>query len=610
MRYFFTKMWPFIRRSLVWVLIGSIGGLLANVLKSAVPVVLGKIIDGVFALEQSPDDPLIRSRLLYGLLLFAGASALYSMFRLAKRLGFRYTENRMKRYLREGALFNAMRWAMTRLSQIRVGDLMSRMVGDMDVMSMAVRRTLTEVFDTVVMMIVAFSVLMHYNLRLTLLVAIPTPLVVILAEAVGRTVQKRSLAARTATGAVVAHLQEAISGMRILRLLGCEEEQTRHLESLTRSEVSRNLSVIRLQAGILPLCSALAHVGTAAVIWVGGGAVVRGDMSIGDLVAYLILFERAIQRTLVMARVLNAVHAGRGALTRTEMLLENGCDAQSEELRKHSKEEEGKKGEHQEISVRNLTFAYPGTSEPVLKDVDLTAHAGQIIAVTGPVGSGKTALARALLGIYPWISGRLDKGDGEKGRWGDTETWGSRPIAASPHLSVSLMGAVAYCPQDAFLFSGTIGENIAFGDAADGGDISALQRAAYIAALDEDLAGFPDGFQTQVGERGVQVSGGQRQRIALARAIYSGKKLLVLDAPFSSVDMATERRIIERMRTHLKDTAILLLSHRLAAFPEADLVMVLDQGRVVEQGTHAQLMRSGSTYPAIYRAQLRIEGGA
>jgi ABC-type multidrug transport system fused ATPase/permease subunit len=170
------------------------------------------------------------------------------------------------------------------------------------------------------------------------------------------------------------------------------------------------------------------------------------------------------------------------------------------------------------------------------------------------------------------------------------------------------MGAVAYCPQDAFLFSGTIGENIAFGEVRR--DDSALQRAAHIAALDEDLAGFPDGFQTQVGERGVQVSGGQRQRIALARAIYSGKKLLVLDAPFSSVDMATERRIIERMRTHLKDTAILLLSHRLAAFPEADLVMVLDQGRVVEQGTHAQLMRSGSTYPAIYRAQLRIEGGA
>ena len=169
-----------------------------------------------------------------------------------------------------------------------------------------------------------------------------------------------------------------------------------------------------------------------------------------------------------------------------------------------------------------------------------------------------------------------------------------------------LVGVVAYCPQDAFLFSGTIAENIAFSDTTNKVDFNRMNHAAYIAALDEDVAGLSDGFHTLVGERGVKVSGGQRQRIALARAIYSGRKLLVLDDPFAAVDLATERRIIERMREYLKDTTIILFSHRLTAFPEADLVMVLDHGRVIEQGKHEQLMRSGIIYPAIYNAQLNI----
>lgn len=584
MRHFFSKMWPFIRRSLNWVLVGSVGGFLMNLLASAVPVVLGWAIDSALAIEHTPGDPTVRVRLVHNLLLFAGASALYSAFRVAKRLGFRYMDNRMKRHLREAALANVMRWPVAQLHTLRTGDLMSRMVGDMDVMSQAVRGPFTEMFDTAVMMAVAFGVLGYYNLRLTLLVAIPVPVVVLVAVAAGRAVQRRSLAARMATGSVVAHLQEAIAGIRVLRLLGCEGEQARRLESLTRTEVDRNLSVLRLRAGILPACSALAHLGTAAVIWIGGGAVCRGEMSVGDLVAYLVLFERAVRRTLVIARELNNIHAGRGALTRTESLLEDGRDAPAHPTAPRSSGE---------LRIRGLTFAFPGASEPVLQGIDLTARPGQIIAVTGPVGSGKTALARALLGFYPWMEGRLERGGGDLGVCG----------------AEGLIGAVAYCPQDAFLFSGTVGENIAFSDGTKRDVSKRMQGAAYIAALNEDLGEFPDRFQTPVGEGGVRVSGGQRGRISLARAIYADRKWLILDDPFAAVDLETEQRIIERLRMHLKDTTVLLLSHRLAAFPEADMIVVLDRGRVVEKGTHAHLIRSGKVYPVIYRAQLRVKGG-
>jgi len=575
-RYFFSKMWPFVRRSLPWVLLGSVGGLLTNVLKSAVPVALGRALDSVLAVEHAPYDPSVRSRLVQDLLLFLCLSVLYSEFRAAKRLGFRYTENRTKRHLREAGLSNLLHLPFSRLCTMRVGDVMSRMVGDVDLMSNTVRRTLTEIFDTAVMMAVAFGVLMHYNFRLTLMVMLPLPFVVLSAEAVGRAVQRRSLSARTAVGAVVAHLQEAISGMRVLRLLGCEEGQVRRLESLTRREVEENLSVTRLQAGVLPLCSVLAHVGTLAVVWVGGGAVCRGEMSVGDLMAYLILYQRAVQRTLVMARVLNLVHAGRAALTRTEAFLEG------------SKSTRGPKAPRRpvEMKVPKLSFAHLGAREPVLEGMDVTAGSGQLVAVTGPVGSGKTTLARALSGLYPWREGHVEL-DGR---------------AVEPE---DLLGTVAYCPQDPFLFSGTVEENVAFGVEP---DPELVRYAAYLAALDEDE--FPEGFRTQVGEGGFQVSGGQRQRIALARAIYSRRKLLVLDDPFSSVDLATERLIVEHMREHLKDRIIILISHRLSAFVEADEVLVLYGGRVAEQGTHERLMRSGKIYPAIYRAQLRLKGDA
>jgi len=583
MRVFFSRLWPFVRRSLNWVLVGSAGGLLMNILASAVPVALGRAIDAVLAVEETSADPLALRHLLHSLLIFAAAATLYSLCRVAKRMGFRFSENRLRRHLREAGFANLLRWPMARLRTMRVGDIMSRMVGDVDVMSGAVRRVLTESFDSVVMMAVAFAVLVYYDARLTLVVALPLPFVVVLAEVAGRAVQRRTLAARTAAGAVAAHLEEAISGIRVLRLLGSEEERAHRLDGLTRNEMDRNLSVVRLQSGILPACSALARLGSGAVILLGGAAVCRGEMSVGDLTAYLILFERAVRRSLVIASVLNGVHAGRAALTRTQALLSGpGQAAPAVPPRPVAGQ----------LRIRGLTFSYPGAAKAALSDLDLTVRAGELVGITGPVGAGKSALARSLLGLYPWSKGRLELGDG-------------RP-ADLEHLRA----AVAYCPQDAGLFSGTIAANITLRDGADDADPERLQRAVYVAALEEDLADLPEGLATPVGQGGVRVSGGQRQRIALARSFYSGRMYLVLDDPFAAVDLAIEQEIIGRLRQHLGQRAVVLFSHRLAAFAAADQVLVLDAGRVVERGTHRDLRRTGSLYSAICRAQILVERGA
>jgi ABC-type multidrug transport system fused ATPase/permease subunit len=253
------------------------------------------------------------------------------------------------------------------------------------------------------------------------------------------------------------------------------------------------------------------------------------------------------------------------------------------------------------LSLRNATFHYPGAERPALRGLNLDVPAGALVAVTGPVGSGKSALARALLGVYPMTSGAV--------------LLAGRPLADLP--AAERRGRIGYLPQDTRLFSGPLWQNIAFDPA--GLHRDGVPRVAIrLAALDEDVAGFPDGLDTEVGESGIRLSGGQRQRVGLARALAvggpRGPALLILDDPFSAVDVMTEAAIVAALRSACGPEApperrvtIVLCSHRLASFPCADLVLVLEGGEVVERGTHADLVEAGGLYSRIYRAQRAAE---
>jgi ABC-type multidrug transport system fused ATPase/permease subunit len=256
------------------------------------------------------------------------------------------------------------------------------------------------------------------------------------------------------------------------------------------------------------------------------------------------------------------------------------------------------------LSLRDLTFQYPGAEAPVLRGLNLDIPAGALVAVTGPVGSGKSALARAILGVYPVTSGSVLV-DG-------------KPFAELP--AGERRGLVGYLPQDASLFSGSVRQNIAFDPAGLGGDDGVHRQAIRLAAIEDDVAGFPQGLDTQIGEAGVRISGGQRQRLGLARALAAAPHapaLLVLDDPFSAVDVATEAAIVASLRQAFGPEAapeervtIVLCSHRLAGFPYADIVLVLEKGVVVETGTHADLLAAGGLYARIYRAQRVAEAPA
>jgi ABC-type multidrug transport system fused ATPase/permease subunit len=255
------------------------------------------------------------------------------------------------------------------------------------------------------------------------------------------------------------------------------------------------------------------------------------------------------------------------------------------------------------LSVKGVTFRYPGNQAIALNRVNLDAPAGSLVAVTGPVGCGKSALARVLLGLYPLAEGQVLL-DGV-------------PLTALSHPE--RVARISYLPQNPFLFSGTVRDNIQMtfsesGQTTDESDKGVLHWV-HLAALETDVQGFPDGLNTEIGERGTRLSGGQRQRIALARALAVRPGLIVLDDPFSAVDMDTESQIVTALRQAFGPAApvaaqatIVFFSHRLAAFPLADQVIVLDQGRVVEQGTHNTLLNTGGLYARIYRAQQRVAG--
>jgi ABC-type multidrug transport system fused ATPase/permease subunit len=246
------------------------------------------------------------------------------------------------------------------------------------------------------------------------------------------------------------------------------------------------------------------------------------------------------------------------------------------------------------LVVEDLSFAFPNAKSASLKNFSFTINQGDFTGVTGPVGSGKSTLAMVLTGIYPY-NGKI--------------TIGGRDLNALSEAEKA--AAFAYSGQDAFLFSVTIGENITFAPPPYSDEIKArLDRAIYIAALKEDMGLFPKGIETIVGERGIRLSGGQRQRIAVARAIFTGSPVLILDDPFSAVDIGTERRMIERIRESLADTTVIVFSHRLAAFTDADNILVLDKGQIVERGKHAELMASGGIYQKIYTAQTWMENEA
>jgi ABC-type multidrug transport system fused ATPase/permease subunit len=604
---FLWEMRPYFRQVAGQLGLGSVAGIVMNTTVVLPAILLGRAIDRVLEFERGQATS---ADVGWAALAFLGGTLLTEGPRMSKRWWLMTANARIRANVRADAFRGVLGWPMADVERTPVGHLMARIVGDVEVLGVGVREFTIEIWDTVLFSLSFIVAMLVIDARLTLLSLLPVPLAMVLAHATGRWVASRTIRSREANADLTAALHEYLSGVRVLRLFGRSSAAVQRVADLSRRLAERSVQLVRLKGGLQPVYATIMTSGVVLIVWQGSDRVIAGAMTVGALVAYLELFLRFVNRGHRIPQLVNSIQSGSAAYARLRPLLAPAL-AVADEPRLASfraghvagiaygiPPAGGARTGPVSLSLRNVTVQYPGAEQPALRGLNLDIPAGMLVAVTGPVGSGKSALARAILGVYSLTSGTVLV-DGH---------------AVADISAAMRRGLVGYLPQDTRLFSGSLRHNIAFDPSGLRGDDGVPLRAMRLAALDEDVAGFPQGCDTEIGDAGIRLSGGQRQRVGLARALAAGgphfPALLVLDDPFSALDVTTEASIVASLRAAFGPSAppqqratIVMCSHRLAGFPHADRVVVLERGAMVETGTHASLIAANGLYARIFRAQ-------
>lgn len=554
-------------------IISSIGGIIYNTVIVFSPILLGRLID---AAGGGPGQQVLLSALY-----FVSVTAFFQTARLVKRWFMRDQFNRVACDLRQTFIERTLGRRAADLEQEKVGDLMSRTVGDITLVVDTVMTTLNEGWDTWLLMISYFVAMLFQDWRITLIASIMVPVTIVIAQLMRHVLYRYAMSARKAASESNSNLQRYLSAIAVLRLFGREKDEADEIHASFNRQADFNIKEMLIQQALLPIYALIAGLGIVAVIGLGGRQVLVGDWSVGTFNAFLIMFIAFSGRTRVAARVFNRWHAARAAWSRIREKMQQSPSDLSDD---------SKTGPYiSELEVKDLSFGFGNGN--YLQKISFSARRGQIIGVTGPVGSGKSSLASVLTGLYSYE--------------GSIQIDGRELSSLDEQERKQL---IAYAGHEQFLFSMSVEENIKITTHPDAKDTeSRLKNAIRAAALDKDLERFPQGLASRVGEKGVRVSGGQRQRIALARAVFAQSPVLILDDPFSAVDIATEDEIIKSLRQDFPDRIILLFSHRLTTFQQTDHILVLSQGKVLQSGPHARLMQEDGLYRDIYQAQAFME---
>ncbi|MCU1228410.1 MAG: transporter related [Acidobacteria bacterium] len=536
----------------------------------AKPLIVGNAVN---ALTHS----FTRAMLLrYGLLLI-GASAIEGIFLYLQRWIIIGASRRIEYEMRNDFYAHLQRLPLSYYQDQRTGDLMSRATNDLASVRMLIGPAVMHSFSSLLVVTGAFIMMLRIEPRMALISLCAVPVVAGMVKYFGEQIHVRFKSVQDYFGDISARVQENLAGVRVVRAFGQERNEAEIFREMNREYVNRNRSLIRLTATFYPGLHAMIGLMFVIVFFIGSRKMIAGTMTIGSFVAFQFYLGRMIWPLIALGWVINLFQRGMASMQRLHEVwsVDPGADTN-----------EGERVEgtvRGDIEIRELTFTY--TNHPVLRDVNLSIRHGETVGVVGRTGSGKSTLLALLTRTFepPPNSIFID----------------GRPIETIPPRQ--LREWIGMVPQETFLFSESIAENIRFGRAeANAGE---LRDAATMAGLSMDVETFSQGLETVIGERGITLSGGQKQRTAIARALVREPMILLLDDSLSAVDTATEEQILTALRNVRKGRTVLIVSHRVSSVKDADHIVVLDEGKIVERGTHDSLLAHDGYYADLYRRQ-------